>query len=168
MKDWEDYEDESFEERRENRSKKPKKQKNKHGNRGLSQEWLNEQQDDDPQQSEAPNFGHPFRQEPKQYQPMAPAAAGTAQQPHYAHRFSANTLALHGVQIDFDGVDSLLPIQKYYNGSLTYGLKFIFSGNNGFYKIIWYGADLASRDADAKTASDRLTQTKGAKSQRGN
>lgn len=147
--------------------KSPTSKKNKHGGRGLSAEWLQQQEEEGESEGMSRDTNPTQRPTPAPIRPTsynstrggAPYSNHASDTPHYAHRFGANSMLVHGVQIDFDGVSQILPIQKYYNGSLTFGLKFFFVGTNGFYKIIWYGSDIVTRDADAKIATDRLTAT---------
>lgn len=89
---------------------------------------------------------------PSTYHPQN-TFAGVPQ--HHEHHFGPNTLEFKGNKIDFDGVQTLFPITGHQGEFQTYGIKFIFVGKGGFYKIVWYGSDKTGRDVDLATAAKK-------------
>lgn len=77
---------------------------------------------------------------------------------HHEHRFGPNTLELNKIKIDFDGVKEVVAIQSYHGGYQTYGLKFVFAGDRGFYKIIWYETNKTGRDVDQASANAKMKE----------
>lgn len=102
----------------------------------------------------APVASHPYT--------PSPSASTTVYQ-HHDHIFGPNTIELNHVKIDFDGVAQITPIESYHNGYQTYGIKFLFKGKKGFYKIIWYESDKAKRDSDCMIAQTKYVAVTGGK-----
>lgn len=57
-----------------------------------------------------------------------------------------NTHEIRNVKIDFDRVDDILKINSEHNGHMTYGIKFLFSGNKGLNRVIWFNQNQKDRD----------------------
>ena len=62
------------------------------------------------------------------------------------HQFSDNTHEIKGVKIDFDGVADIQKIDNVKDGRKTYGIKFLFKGKKGLFRIIWFNSDLGKRE----------------------
>ena len=63
------------------------------------------------------------------------------------HQFGENTHEIKGVKIDFDGVADITKVENKQNNITTYGIKFLFKGKKGLYRVIWYNTNLRARDA---------------------
>lgn len=53
---------------------------------------------------------------------------------------------IKGVVIDFDRLANIEPVEQEYNGYVTYGIKFLFAGKKGLFRIIWYNKNKTIRD----------------------
>lgn len=62
------------------------------------------------------------------------------------HQFSDNTHEIKGVKIDFDGVADIQKVDNVKDGRKTYGIKFLFKGKKGLFRIIWFNSDLGKRE----------------------
>lgn len=62
------------------------------------------------------------------------------------HQFGENTHEIKGVKIDFDGVADIQKVENAKDGVTTYGIKFLFKGKKGLYRIIWYNTNFRARD----------------------
>lgn len=94
--------------------------------------------------------------EEEETQPVLPGLPATPfvqpnQPTKYEHQFGSNTHEIKGVKIDFDGVADIQKIENIQNGLTTYGIKFLFKGKKGLYRIIWYNTNLRGRDAAFNT-----------------
>lgn len=63
------------------------------------------------------------------------------------HQFGDNTHEIKGIKIDFDGVADIQKAENIKDGKTTFGIKFLFKGKKGLYRIIWYGTNFRARDA---------------------
>ena len=66
--------------------------------------------------------------------------------PKAEHQFGKNTHEIKGVKIDFDGVADIQKIDNVKDGRRTYGIKFLFKGKKGLFRIIWFNSDITNRD----------------------
>lgn len=62
------------------------------------------------------------------------------------HQFSDNTHEIKGVKIDFDGVADIQKVDNIKDGRKTYGIKFLFKGKKGLFRVIWFNTDLVKRE----------------------
>jgi hypothetical protein len=127
--------------------------------RGDVQDFMDEIDRQQEEATEAENA--PRRYSPASGDPVSAHYGTSASVPasipqHHEHRFGPNTLEFKGVKIDFDGVKDILPIESRHNGFQTYGIKFLFLGEKGFYKIVWYETDKTGRDVDAASAMAKM------------
>lgn len=60
--------------------------------------------------------------------------------------FGPNTRTIKGVQIDMDRVDRIECIENDFKGRTTYGILFVFTGNKGLERKIWFNQNLRERD----------------------
>ena len=67
------------------------------------------------------------------------------------HQFGDNTHEIKGVKIDFDGVADIQKIDNVKDGRKTYGIKFLFKGKKGLFRIIWFNSNIVVRDATFET-----------------
>ena len=67
------------------------------------------------------------------------------------HQFGVNTHEIKGVKIDFDGVLGIEKVENVKDGITTYGIKFLFKGKKGLFRIIWFNTNLRGRDAAYNT-----------------
>lgn len=49
--------------------------------------------------------------------------------------------------IDFDRVVSIEKVEGEYNGKMTYGIKFIFTGKKGSFRVAWFNKNVKERDS---------------------
>lgn len=61
-------------------------------------------------------------------------------------QFGENTHEIKGVKIDFDGVQAIERIENIKDGVKTFGIKFLFKGNKGLYRTIWFNRNQFERD----------------------
>lgn len=57
-----------------------------------------------------------------------------------------NTREIKGNKIDFDRLVNIEKIEGEFKGNQTFGIKFLFKGNKGLFRIIWYGRNIFERD----------------------
>lgn len=62
------------------------------------------------------------------------------------HQFGENTHEIKGVKIDFDGVTDIQKIDNVKDGRKTYGIKFMFKGKKGLFRVIWFNSNALIRD----------------------
>lgn len=62
------------------------------------------------------------------------------------HQFGDNTHEVKGVKIDFDGVADIQKIDNIKDGRRTYGIKFLFKGKKGLFRIVWFNSNISNRD----------------------
>lgn len=67
--------------------------------------------------------------------------------PKSEYKYGSNTREIKGVKIDFDGVADIQKIENIQNNVTTYGIKFIFKGKKGLYRIVWFNTNMRGRDA---------------------
>lgn len=77
---------------------------------------------------------------------VAPSPAPKAE-----HQFSEHTHEIKGVKIDFTGVADIQKIENVKDGRKTYGIKFLFKGTKGLFRIIWFNIDMVSRNTTYDT-----------------
>ena len=53
---------------------------------------------------------------------------------------------IRGFTIDFDRLADIQTIEQEHNGDITYGIKFLFAGKKGLYRIAWYNKNKKLRD----------------------
>lgn len=61
-------------------------------------------------------------------------------------QFGTNTHEIKGVKIDMDGVQSIERIENIKDGVKTFGIKFLFKGNKGLFRTIWFNRNQYERD----------------------
>jgi hypothetical protein len=152
---WDDDEDQDlggFEAYKEQRARKNKNIRDKHRVKRHDLDFMSSEDEDEEEEASAPAPVRRYDPYPAQPRPVGEAAPSQGFV-HHDHRFGPNTLEIKGVKIDFDGVQEIIAIQSYYNSQQTFGIKFVFTGTKGFYKTIWYGPDMKTRDADYATAT---------------
>ena len=74
-----------------------------------------------------------------------PQSTGTTRQSS-GFVFGPNTRTIKGVQIDMDRVDRIECIENDFKGRTTYGILFVFTGNKGLERKIWFNQNLRERD----------------------
>jgi hypothetical protein len=126
--------------------------------RGDVQDFMNEVDRQQEENAEAESVQRRYLSIPSSPSPIRcgmpnPIAASIPQ--HHEHHFGPNTVEFKGIKIDFDGVQTFFPITGHQGGFQTYGIKFVFTGKNAFYKIVWYGTDKTGRDVDLATAEKK-------------
>lgn len=57
-----------------------------------------------------------------------------------------NTHTIKGNIIDFDRVANVEKVENERNGRLTYGIKFLFQGKKGSFRIAWFNQNIKERD----------------------
>lgn len=57
-----------------------------------------------------------------------------------------NTHTIRGNMIDFDRVAAIEKVESEYNGRQTYGIKFLFVGNRGTFRVAWFNQNVRERD----------------------
>lgn len=62
------------------------------------------------------------------------------------HQFGENTHEIKGVKIDLDGVADIQKVDNIKDGRKTYGIKFLFKGKKGLFRVIWFNTDLVKRE----------------------
>lgn len=58
-----------------------------------------------------------------------------------------NTHIIKNNTIDFDRVADIQKIENEYNGKITYGIKFIFTGKKGSSRVAWFNKNQRERDS---------------------
>ena len=53
---------------------------------------------------------------------------------------------IKGNIIDFDRLNDIQKIEQEHNGAITYGIKFLFKGKKGLFRIVWYNRNQRLRD----------------------
>jgi hypothetical protein len=127
--------------------------------RGDVQDFMDEidrQQEEVVETENAPRHYSPNPHDPSPIRYGTPNPSPAFVPQHHEHRFGPNTIEFKGVKIDFDGVKDILPIESRHNGFQTYGIKFLFLGEKGFYKIVWYETDKTGRDVDVASAMAKM------------
>jgi hypothetical protein len=124
--------------------------------RGDVQDFMDEIDRQQEEAVETEVVSRPYRPSPEPSVPHHCYGETTVIPQHHEHRFGPNTIEFKGVKIDFDGVKDILPIESRHNGFQTYGIKFLFLGEKGFYKIVWYETDKTGRDVDAASAMAKM------------
>lgn len=79
-----------------------------------------------------------FRQPPRESTPVVPEKR--------EFQFGVNTHEIKGVKIDFDGVQAIERIENVKDGIKTFGIKFLFKGNKGLFRTIWFNKNQYERD----------------------
>lgn len=69
------------------------------------------------------------------------------QKPPTQITFGPNTHDVKGATIDFDRVENIEKVENEYNGRLTYGVKFLFTGKKGSSRVVWFSQNVRERDA---------------------
>lgn len=83
---------------------------------------------------------------PVQSQPKPRPSDPTAQQ-QPAFRFNEDaTIEVKGYRIDLSRVKELTKVQTLHNGKDSFGISFLFVGNKGLGRTIWYGTNFRQRD----------------------
>ena len=54
---------------------------------------------------------------------------------------------IRGFAIDFDNVADIQKVDQEHNEKMTYGIKFLFTGKKGLFKIIWFNDNQKARDS---------------------
>lgn len=80
-----------------------------------------------------------------------PTTTLTTTPPKTEHQFGEHTHEIKGVKIDFDGVADIQKVDNIRDNVVTYGIKFLFKGKKGLYRIIWYNTNMRARDAAYNT-----------------
>lgn len=81
------------------------------------------------------------------YNKTSETAAGHQGQAKKPLEFGPNTHTFMGdVKIDFDRVSSVEKINSEFKGKNTFGIKFVFKGKNGTFRIIWFNQRMKERD----------------------
>ena len=57
-----------------------------------------------------------------------------------------NTHTIRGNVIDYDRVASMEKVEGEYNGKITYGIKFLFLGKKGSFRVAWFNQNMRERD----------------------
>ena len=57
-----------------------------------------------------------------------------------------NTKDVKNNKIDFDRLAGIEKVDGEYKGNQTFGIKFIFTGTKGLFRIAWYGRNMFERD----------------------
>ena len=63
------------------------------------------------------------------------------------HVFGPNTREIKHVKIDYDGVADIQKVDNSKDGVVTYGIKFVFKGKKGLFRIIWFNSNSRMRDS---------------------
>lgn len=132
-----DYESSSFEKFTHRKSKSHKKG---HQSRGMNSEkvrWQKIMEEDNEELVET-----------VMSVPTTPTVTEPTRNPH---QFGNNTHEIKGVKIDFDGVADIQKIENIKDNATTYGIKFLFKGKKGLYRIIWFNTNMRARDAAYNT-----------------
>ena len=58
-----------------------------------------------------------------------------------------NTHTIKGNVIDFDRVASIDKVDAPHDGHTTYGIKFLFTGKKGSFRMVWFNQNARERDA---------------------
>lgn len=133
----EDYEGESFEKFSHRKGKGHKKGHQSRSANSERKRWATILENEDLDQAPI-TF-------PKPNKVVAPSVP----EPHKTpaeHQFGDNTHEIKGIKIDFDGVADIQKIDNVKDGRKTYGIKFLFKGKKGLFRIIWFNSDLLGRD----------------------
>ncbi len=78
-------------------------------------------------------------------EPSSPAAAAM-DAPVQKFTFGPNSHEVKGSMIDFDRVIDIQKIEAEHNGHNTYGIKFLFAGKKGLFRIAWFNWNEKERD----------------------
>lgn len=86
------------------------------------------------------------------YEPVNQTSAptiktGSSPSTSVGHQFGERTHEIKGIKIDFDGVSDIQKTENIKDGKTTFGIKFLFKGKKGLYRIVWYGTNFRARDA---------------------
>ena len=116
-------------------SKKDKKHKGHRGDKGIGELWADMCDGDDlvgvPEQTRE----HPTPQNPK---PAGPA-----------FQFNEDaTIDVKGYKIDLSRVKDVVKTQTVYNNKDSFGISFLFVGNKGLGRTIYYGTNFHQRDEE--------------------
>lgn len=77
--------------------------------------------------------------------PVHPNPAPAQERPQ-GFQFGENTHEIKGIKIDFDGVQGIERIENVKDGVKTFGIKFLFKGNKGLFRTIWFNRNQYERD----------------------
>ena len=138
MARYNDYENESSFEKFTHHKKKKfgKGHQSKHGSKYDVYESIYE----DTPYEEAPMFKPAFVNNP----PVKSVATTPASSERV---YGPNTREIKSVKIDYDGVADIQKIDNPKDGVTTYGIKYIFTGKKGLFRIIWFNVNSRLRDS---------------------
>lgn len=131
-----DYEGRSFEKFTHRKSKKHKKGHQSRSSNSEKYQWAQIVENEDSMEIKS----LPISSTP-QVISVTPFSATSGRQ------FGENTHEIKGVKIDFDGVSDIQKTENIKDGKTTFGIKFLFKGKKGLYRIVWYGTNFRARDA---------------------
>lgn len=57
-----------------------------------------------------------------------------------------NVHTIRGNVVDYDGVIGIEKVEGEYNNKTTYGIKFLFAGKKGSFRIAWFNQNMRERD----------------------
>lgn len=111
------------------------RKKGRRGDRGTGEIWADMCGGDDLSFAEST----PFQPKPQ----PAPAQPG----PGPAFKFNENaTIEVKGYRIDLSRVKEVSKVQTVHNDRDSFGISFLFLGNKGLGRTIWYGTNRRQRD----------------------
>lgn len=90
----------------------------------------------------------------EQHSPQPPQNEHGQSAPQTKFVAGPNSHIIRGYTIDFDRVDGLEKVSGEYNGHMTYGIKFLFSGKKGLYRTVWFNQNQGERDGAYEKESD--------------
>lgn len=140
MRDYDRYENESGFEKFTHRKKTKhrKGHQSRHGSRFDSLDLFN----DDLEYSATAHYLMSQREEPsieKKNTPNFPEMSNFT--------FGPNTREIQGVKIDYDRVIDIRKVENMKDQTMTYGIKYFFTGDKGLYRIIWFNIKIKVRDS---------------------
>ena len=144
----EDYFDDYYDGRKgQKKPYKPKKKYNGHQNKFGKQNspfW----EDPDTLTKVAPIQSQPASVSPVRRESTMGAVASVPQAQPAKKQFvpGEHSQEIKGSIIDFDRLEDIQKVEQEHNGAITYGIKFLFKGKKGLFRIVWYNRNQRLRD----------------------
>lgn len=134
------------------REKRNRRNKGHRGGMGTGELWadLSFGSEEDPRETaETPSYGSA--------KPVVPAPS--PQKPAFVLNEST-TIEVKGYRIDLSRVKDVSKTQTVHNGKDSYGIAFLFLGNKGLGRTIWYGTNYRQRDEEFARYHEQWTEAK--------
>lgn len=89
-------------------------------------------------------FGNLNIEEPKEEKKIQPTTTSITEKKTFVP--GEYSQEIKGSTIDFARLADIQPVEQEHNGFITYGIKFLFMGKKGLFRIVWFNRNERLRD----------------------